>query len=53
MYEEQIIYLQKCVIKGKLKFEDYKNYLEGAQIENKINHSEKNKTDTNSLKEGH
>ena len=31
----------KCVIKRKLKFEDYKNCLEAAQIENKINHLEK------------
>ena len=29
---------KKCDIKRKLKFEDYKNYLEAAQIENKINH---------------
>ena len=27
---------EKCVIKRKLKFEDYKNCLEAAQIENKI-----------------
>ena len=31
-------------IKRKLKFEDYKNCSEAAQIENKINHLEKNKT---------
>ena len=30
-------------IKRKLKFEDYKNCSEAAQIENKINHLEKNK----------
>ena len=29
---------QKCIIKRKLKFKDYKNCLETAQIENKINH---------------
>ena len=29
-----------CFIKRKLKFEDYKNCLEAAQIENKINHLE-------------
>ena len=40
-----------CVIKRKLKFQDCKNYLEAAQIENKINHLEKNKTDVDSLKE--
>ena len=26
---------KKCVIKTKLKFQDYKNYLEAAQIKNK------------------
>ena len=31
---------KKCVIKRKLKFQDYKNCLEAAQIENKINHLE-------------
>ena len=30
-------------IKRKLKFEDYKNCSEAVQIENKINHLEKNK----------
>ena len=32
---------KKCVIKRKLKFQDYKICLEAAQIENKINHLEK------------
>ena len=32
----------KCVIKRKLKFEDYKNCLKATQLENKINHLEKN-----------
>ena len=32
---------KKCVIKEKLKFQDYKNCLQEAQIENKINHLEK------------
>ena len=32
---------KKCVIKRKLKFQDYKNCLESSQIENKINHLEK------------
>ena len=27
---------KKCVIKQKLKFEDYKHYLEVIQLENKI-----------------
>ena len=34
---------KKCIIKTKLKFQDYKNCLEAAQIENKLNHLEKNK----------
>ena len=34
--------IQKCVIKRKTKFQDYKSYLEEAQIENKINHFKKN-----------
>ena len=33
---------KSCVIKRKLKFENYKNCLEATQIENKINHLEKN-----------
>ena len=41
----------KSVIKIKLKFEDYKNWLEAAQIENKINRLEKNNIDVNSPKE--
>ena len=28
---------KKCVIKRKLKFENYKNCLEATQLENKIN----------------
>ena len=36
---------KKCVIKRKLIFEDFKNCLEATQIENKINHLEKNKVD--------
>ena len=40
---------KKCVIKRKLKLEDYKNCLEAAQIENKINYLEKNEIDVDSL----
>ena len=36
---------QKCMIKRKLKFQDYKNCFEASQIENGINYLEKNKTD--------
>ena len=32
---------QECVIKRKLKFENYKNCLEATQLENKINQLEK------------
>ena len=32
---------KKCVIKTKLKFENYKSCLEATQLENKINHLEK------------
>ena len=39
---------KKCIIKRKLKFQDYKNCLEAAQTENKTNYLEKN---VDSLKE--
>ena len=41
---------KKCVVKRKNKFQDYENCLEAAQIENRINHLEKNKIDVDSLK---
>ena len=44
---------KKCVIKRKLKFEKYKSSLEATQLENKINYLEKNKIDTESVKENH
>ena len=34
---------KECVIKRKLKFENYKNCLEATQRENKINYLEQNK----------
>ena len=40
----------KCTINRKLKFEDYKRYLEATQLENKTNQLEK-KLDPESLKE--
>ena len=40
---------KKCVIKKKLKFENYKNCLEATQLQNKINHLEKYKININSL----
>ena len=41
---------KRSVIKIKLKFEDYKNCLEATQLENKINHLEKNEIDVASVK---
>ena len=41
------------VCQKKLKFEDYKKCLEAAQIENKINHLEKNKINKDVLKYYH
>ena len=41
---------KKCVMKRKLKFESYKNYLKATKLKNKINHLEKNKTDIDSIK---
>ena len=40
----------KCVIKRKLKFENYKNCSEATQLENKISYLEKNKINIYSLK---
>ena len=42
---------KKCVIKIKLKPQDYKNCLDAAQIENKIKLLKRNKIDVDSLKE--
>ena len=41
---------KKCVMKRKLKFESYKNYLEATKLKNEINHLEKNKTDIDNIK---
>ena len=38
-----------CAIKRKLKFENYKKYLEATELENKINYLEKNKIDIDSF----
>ena len=40
----------KLKLKHKTKFENYKSCLEASQLENKINHLEKNKIDIDSLK---
>ena len=43
----------KCVIKKKLKFENYKKYLEATQFENKINYLVKNEINVDSLGKDH
>ena len=42
---------KKCAIKRNLKFQDYKNCSEAAQIENNLNHLEEIKIQADSLKE--
>ena len=49
--DKKVKYTRKCVIKRKLKFNDYKNCLEAAQIERKINYLRKKKIDVDSRKE--
>ena len=44
---------KKCVLKRKLDFENYKNRLEATQLENKVNHLEENRIDTDSIKENY
>ena len=44
---------KKCVVKRKLKFEEYKHYLEATQLEIKINHLEKNTLNIDNLQENH
>ena len=44
---------EKCAMKRKIKFEDFKSCLEPTQIENKIKKLEKNQFDVNSLRENH
>ena len=39
-----------CIIKTKVKFQDYKICLEADQLENEINHLEKDETDADILK---
>ena len=42
-----------CVLKLKLKVEDYKHCLEPTQVEKEINYLEKDKLAVNSLKANH
>ena len=44
---------KKCVVKIKLKSENYKDCLKATQLENKINYVEKNKIDIDHIKENH
>ena len=44
---------KKHVIKGKLKFENYKNCLEATQLEKKVNYLEGNKVKIDSHKKSH
>ena len=39
-----------CVIKRKLKFDDYKHFLEATELENRINHLQQNNLDNNNLR---
>ena len=41
---------EKCVIKRKLKFEDFKKYLKFSQVINIVNYSEKKETNIDILK---
>ena len=44
---------KRFVTRRKLKFKNYKNFLEATQLENRINHLEKDKIDIESLKNDH
>ena len=48
--ENKISRQKKCVIKRKIKFEDYESYLEANHFENEIKNLQKNLRDMNSLK---
>ena len=48
-----IIKKQKAQKKRQLKFENYKNCLEATQVDNKINHLEKNENIIDILKKDH
>ena len=41
---------KRCVIKRKLKFDDYKHFLEATELENRINHLQQNNLDNNNLR---
>ena len=41
---------KRCVIKRKLKFDDYKHFLEATELENRINHLQQNNLDNKNLR---
>ena len=43
----------KCVMKQKLKFKNYKNYLETNQLENETSHLEENDIEVDVIRESH
>ena len=52
--EDKIVkHTKNCVTKRKLKFENYKNCLEGTQRDQKINYLEKSEVNVDSLKKDH
>ena len=44
---------KKCVMKRKIKFENYQNCLEATKLENKMNYLEKNEINIDSIKKDH
>ena len=44
---------KKCVIKRKIKFEEYKHCLGATHLENKVKHLEKYKLDIDILRKNH
>ena len=46
-------FTKKCVIKRKIKFEDYKNCLKATKLENRVNQPRKNKVNIDSIREKH
>ena len=51
--DKEAICRKRCVIKRKLKFENYGKYLEATQLDNKVNYQEKHVINVDSLKTDH
>ena len=45
--------IEKCVVKRKLKFEDYKHRLKAARVKHKTKYLEKNNFNVDNLSENH